>query len=254
MLTLFNILAALSIFWMLFLMYARYLKSNPIDILRMQFSYTDDYTTGPVSAWFKETTETEEAPVTPDSTLHDIPNDDALPDDPLGMGLTAEQVDAWISDLEISLIAEPKKYIDVVYLYVNGSEQRHFDMRMKYMAKSPAFASQDGFDHVKSRVLSSTWNRFREHGELRYSLRSVEQNMGPFVNRVTIVTTDFEPTVTGPGKLVFGSGQIPQWLSNPRSPDSRVRVVHHSEVFKPAHGRESADIQLDCDRKCSWRH
>ena len=59
-------------------------------------------------------------------------------------------------------------------------------------------------------------NRYRDNGELQYSMRSIEK-YAPWVRRIYLVT----------------SGQVPAWLdlSNPR-----VQVVTHAEIFpNPAH-------------------
>ncbi|KAH9260901.1 hypothetical protein BASA82_001084, partial [Batrachochytrium salamandrivorans] len=55
-------------------------------------------------------------------------------------------------------------------------------------------------------------NRFKDHGELKYSLRSLEK-FAPWVNRVFLVT----------------NGQIPDWLNT-----SRVTVIPHDDFFPPA--------------------
>ncbi len=85
--------------------------------------------------------------------------------------------------------------IDLVYLWVNG--------------KDPAW--QEKFNNVWDFRLTNK-NRYRDNSELRYSLRSVEQNM-PWVNKIFIITDE----------------QIPAWLKE----TPKIRVVDHKEIIEP---------------------
>jgi hypothetical protein len=96
------------------------------------------------------------------------------------------------------MTAEP---IDAVYLWVNGNDPEHRALRRAYEARLPERPDAD----------SAGPQRFRDHGELRYSLRSLE-TYAPWIRNVYVVT----------------NGQVPGWLdtSNPR-----VTVVRHEAIF-----------------------
>lgn len=90
--------------------------------------------------------------------------------------------------------------VDIVYLWCNGQD--------------PAFIRQK---KERMQALNLPWNeenlgdlRYFDNEELRYSLRSVCQNM-PWVNHIYIVTNNQRPT----------------WLKN----DPKVTVVDHREII-----------------------
>lgn len=94
--------------------------------------------------------------------------------------------------------------IDLVYTWVDGADP-DFAASLKkskdnYEARKGAPPEQDG----------TGAHRFRDLDNLRYSLRSVEQN-APWVSRIFIVT----------------NGQVPAWLNK----SSHVHVVAHEEIF-----------------------
>ena len=86
--------------------------------------------------------------------------------------------------------------IDIVYTWVDGSEDNWLKRRARYSGESPVGATSD--------------ERFRQQDELRFSLRSVE-NFAPWVRHVWIVT----------------DAQVPRWLK-PGDPD--VTIVDHREI------------------------
>ena len=90
--------------------------------------------------------------------------------------------------------------VDVVYLWVDGADP---EFREQLRSASAANAECD------PRVNGS--GRFRDNGELRYSLRSVIR-FAPWVNRIHLVT----------------NGQRPVWLHT-RHP--RVSIVTHGDIF-----------------------
>lgn len=99
--------------------------------------------------------------------------------------------------------------VDLVYLWVNGSDPRH----QKSLQQYAAAAKHDGTHAVSERLTSKArWNGDRE--EMRYSLRSVQWCM-PWFRHLYIVTA---------------SGQLPSWLdiSNPR-----VTIVPDSTIMRP---------------------
>jgi hypothetical protein len=87
--------------------------------------------------------------------------------------------------------------IDVVYLWVNGSDPKHHRSMMQH-------APKEVYHHSRPDVLESAANQARynaDRDELRFSVRSLQQYM-PWFRHLYIVT----------------NGQVPQWLDvdNPR--------------------------------------
>lgn len=98
---------------------------------------------------------------------------------------------------------ERRQPVDVVITWVNGS--------------SPEFRSAVAALRERGEIDPSAGldpSRFRDNGELRYALRSIDTHM-PWVRHVHLVT----------------SGELPSWLD----PDHhRLRIVTHDELFPSA--------------------
>lgn len=92
--------------------------------------------------------------------------------------------------------------IDLVYTWVDGADPEHRARRDRYLA----LENRQGVH--ESAIAEARW---RDRDELRYALRSVEQNAG-WIRTIWIVTED----------------QVPSWLdtSNPR-----VKVVSSRDIF-----------------------
>jgi hypothetical protein len=94
--------------------------------------------------------------------------------------------------------------IDVVYLWVDGSDK-------KWLAEKNKYAELENDETIKlTRVTNA--ERYRDNGELKYSLRSLEKYV-PWVNHIYIVT---------------GFGQIPKWL-NTKHP--KITIVPHEQIM-----------------------
>ncbi|RHZ83239.1 hypothetical protein Glove_99g114 [Diversispora epigaea] len=94
---------------------------------------------------------------------------------------------------------------DIVYTWVNGSDQRHRELRKKY------------------RKIHDSENLYRDFDELRYSVRSIEKYFKRFINKIWIITTDYENN---------DEMQIPSWLNTSwRDSDPRVELIKHTEIF-----------------------
>ena len=91
--------------------------------------------------------------------------------------------------------------IDLVYLWVNGSDE-------KWLAKKNAALAKSGMPLSKS---AASNNRWRDCDELKYSLRSVEK-FAPWVNHIYIVTDE----------------QVPEWLdlNNPK-----ISIIDHKQII-----------------------
>ena len=91
--------------------------------------------------------------------------------------------------------------IDLVYLWVDGSDE-------KWLAKKNIELAKANKPPVKSGVKVSRW---RDNDELLYSLRSVEK-FAPWINHIFIVTDE----------------QCPKWL-NVKNP--KITVVDHKQII-----------------------
>ena len=108
--------------------------------------------------------------------------------------------------------------IDVVYTWVNGSDPRWLERMIYFKAKiddgingADTAENKSGGGEPQGADDVAGVHRYRDNGELKYSLRSVEK-YAPWVRRVFIVTDN----------------QVPAWLdlSNPR-----VDIVSHEQIF-----------------------
>jgi hypothetical protein len=103
-------------------------------------------------------------------------------------------------DEPIAPTREVSDGIDAVYLWVDGAAPEFRASLARALAERPPGARPD----VAPR-------RFRDHGELRHSLRSLERH-APWIRRVHLVT----------------NGQVPSWLDT--SADG-LSLVAHREIF-----------------------
>ncbi|XP_060591369.1 capsular polysaccharide phosphotransferase eps5J-like, partial [Ruditapes philippinarum] len=88
------------------------------------------------------------------------------------------------------------KPVDIVFTWVNGSDQAFINTMLQYLPEGSEI----------------TTKRFRDWGNLRYALRSVEK-YADWINHVFIVT----------------NGQVPIWLNTGYH---KVSIVKHSEIFR----------------------
>lgn len=109
--------------------------------------------------------------------------------------------------------------IDIVYTWVDGNDSRFKDQLHKFL------------DPVAPLIHAQAINpeRFRDNGELRYSLRSVEA-FAPWIRRIHIVT----------------NGQIPRWL---KTNDKRIHIVSHDMIFAdpaylPTYNSNAIELQI----------
>jgi len=95
--------------------------------------------------------------------------------------------------------------VDVVYTWVDGSDREWLEKKKRTLEKYA--------DHHASEEVSGA-GRFRDNGELKYSVRSV-MKFAPWIRKVFIVT----------------DGQVPGWLdtSNPK-----IEIVDHKDIFDNA--------------------
>ena len=91
------------------------------------------------------------------------------------------------------------KKIDLVYTWVDGND-------IEWQKKKFIAENKGTFDEY-----AISKSRFRDNNELKYSLRSVEQNM-PWINRIYIVTDN----------------QVPEWLD---TTNPKVSIIDHKDIF-----------------------
>jgi len=96
----------------------------------------------------------------------------------------------------------PVQEIDAVYLWVDGRDSAFQEGLGRYLAGRPLFAD---FEQTSA-------NRFRDSGELRYSLRSLRQ-YAPWIRHVYLVT----------------NGQVPGWLDRSHP---GITVIPHASLFR----------------------
>ena len=96
--------------------------------------------------------------------------------------------------------------VDAVYKWVDGSDVKWLGNKKRALEESGGRYQAKGVSGV---------GRFRDNGELKYSLRSVAR-FAPWIRKVFIVTDD----------------QVPDWIdtSNPR-----VEIVDHKDIFESRH-------------------
>ncbi|MBO5946697.1 MAG: Stealth CR1 domain-containing protein [Alphaproteobacteria bacterium] len=94
--------------------------------------------------------------------------------------------------------------IDIVYLWVDGSDKKWRAQKEKWLAHQT--------DKQTTKCISAGAERWRDNGELKYSLRSLAEN-APWVNHIYIVT---------------GFNQVPKWL-NKKHP--KITIVPHKTIF-----------------------
>lgn len=109
--------------------------------------------------------------------------------------------------------------IDAVYLWVSD-QGPEFQQTLQSARRMAAHGDQDD---------ATACRRFRDHGELRYSLRSLERH-ARWIRHVFVVT----------------NGQLPEWLET-RNP--RLRCVRHDEIFTdpdslPTFNSHAIELQL----------
>ena len=94
--------------------------------------------------------------------------------------------------------------IDIVYLWVDGSDKKWRAQKEKWLAQQS--------EKQTAKCISAGTERWRDNGELKYSLRSLAENV-PWVNHIYIIT---------------GFNQVPGWL-NKKHP--KITIVPHKTIF-----------------------
>ncbi|RYP89239.1 hypothetical protein DL769_000144 [Monosporascus sp. CRB-8-3] len=117
-------------------------------------------------------------------------------------------------------LEEPK--IDFVYNWVNGSDEAFRKIRRQYELKSPLN------DDAGKWISRHGTNRYRDWGELRYSLRSLDRYAARFINKIQILVNSVAAKPDGTGEL---QPQRPSWLRNDPETDEHVQVLSQEAFF-----------------------
>ncbi|KAI0366952.1 hypothetical protein BV20DRAFT_951200 [Pilatotrama ljubarskyi] len=131
--------------------------------------------------------------------------------------------------------------MDVVWTWVNGSDPLFTDARDRAVSR---FTDDDPYRPIKKNNPS---RMFRDHDELRHSVRSVLDNFRPYTNRFRILTSDFyypekdfsNQSFPDPGPGYWRLGLQPQWLqtsdySTPwQDGNVQLSLTHHAHFFEP---------------------
>ncbi|OBZ71400.1 Exosome complex exonuclease rrp6 [Grifola frondosa] len=122
--------------------------------------------------------------------------------------------------------------MDVLWTWVNGSDV----LLQKARAQAVSRYSKDDPYCPANGGQERMW---RDHDELRHSMRSVLANFRSHANRFRLLTSDFPIPTTTPNLTLPASwrlGQIPQWLHREKQwsdRDIRLSITHHADIFNP---------------------
>ncbi|KAI9064662.1 hypothetical protein FKP32DRAFT_1648980 [Trametes sanguinea] len=133
--------------------------------------------------------------------------------------------------------------MDVVWTWVNGSDP------LFAQVKERAIATAEPNDPYRPVKKNNPSRMFRDHDELRHSVRSVLTNFQPYANGFRILTSDFDYPKEGAyeralpkqGAGYWRLGLQPQWLApardRPRWHDGDVELslTHHAQFMNPYH-------------------
>jgi len=147
-------------------------------------------------------------------------------------------------------IAEP---LDVLWTWVNGSDILLDEAKRDAQAR---YAPDDPYRPTRSTTQARL---YRDHDELRYSMRSVLLNFGSYTSHFRLVTADFPypqdvangSNITSPE--LWRLGQVPQWLDMGKRTESGVwrdgavdlAVTHHAQIFSPYNGTNFNSLAIE---------
>ncbi|GAA5838331.1 hypothetical protein JCM9279_003202 [Rhodotorula babjevae] len=132
--------------------------------------------------------------------------------------------------------------VDLVWTWTNGSDPLLRRWRAE-VTGTLAGRVRPGVARVRDRKVS---HHFREHDELRYSLRSALEALEPLaLGKLHLVSTDLPANVLL-GDIIDGVplenftrivdaarvGQVPSWLNRSSASTGRLEVHHHSSFFE----------------------
>ncbi|KAK7052590.1 hypothetical protein R3P38DRAFT_2502174 [Favolaschia claudopus] len=159
-------------------------------------------------------------------------------------------LDKWVST---GLWQEPCRHsmvqdstIDLVYIWVNGSDSLHQKSRQTLLDSMPKYRTKDA--------------RFREHDELRYSLRAARNATASWPNSTWHIITADVPDPRRPKSILDRRddlqqssdrrlGLVPQWLDIEcafygcaETGSAPIRLQHDTQLFRLT-GRPNSNLQ-----------
>ncbi|GAA5831794.1 hypothetical protein JCM11251_003886 [Rhodosporidiobolus azoricus] len=171
-------------------------------------------------------------------------------------------LEAWVAEgqvcreLEGRFSAEKadRARVDVVWTWVNGSEPRLGGWRER-LAEEGA-QKKGGKDNGKEHNGAQVIRHFREHDELRYSIRSVLTSLSGALASLHLVTGDIPaeaPTdesfdVASTNLIVSRLQQVPTWLAFSSATSPHIRLHPHSELFRTRAATGDVNVQAAAER------
>lgn len=175
----------------------------------------------------------------------------------------AAYIEAWVARGEVlpGLDFSDHATVDGLWFWVNGSDARHHAARNFYAQSPGRMNLAEGWQaSLRARPLGKSLsaraplqnaeNRFREHDELRYSLRSAKKALGRYLRTSHLVTTDFWPSGLPQQKAPSSpsSAVAEQSKASPRivtSKSSGRSDVFHIEAGLRRHGQLPQWLDVD---------
>ncbi|OSX57791.1 hypothetical protein POSPLADRAFT_1067806 [Postia placenta MAD-698-R-SB12] len=130
--------------------------------------------------------------------------------------------------------------LDFLWTWVNGSDP------LEEQAKQQAVDLYEPDDPWRPSASVMEARLYRDHDELRHSMRSVLLNFRKYAGRFFLLTSDFSIPVTTPNLTLSSSwrlGQTPQWLDLGKRKRSgwldgsvNLDLLHHANIFRDYDG------------------
>ncbi|KEP55225.1 putative exopolysaccharide phosphotransferase [Rhizoctonia solani 123E] len=123
--------------------------------------------------------------------------------------------------------------LDVVWTWTNGSDPLHFRARRMAEMAEPRFLQPPAPRGKKNENVGAEDKLFREHDELRHSLRSVLEHFRRWTTHFQVLVADFPfPSCNLTQSRHVRLSQIPQWLNKSRTDGSiSLDIVPHSQFM-----------------------
>ncbi|KAH7335291.1 hypothetical protein B0J17DRAFT_669472 [Rhizoctonia solani] len=132
------------------------------------------------------------------------------------------------------LIPHSPPALDVVWTWANGSDPLHFRERRIAEMAEPRFIQPPTSPRGRKEKVGAEDKLFREHDELRHSIRSVIDNFGRSTTRLHVLAADFPfPSCNSTDSRKIRLGQVPQWLNKDVRKDGSIalNMVQHSQFM-----------------------
>ncbi|KAF8610532.1 hypothetical protein BDV93DRAFT_517652 [Ceratobasidium sp. AG-I] len=159
------------------------------------------------------------------------------------LDITESCVDSMIASGDLCISGAPSvPKLDVVWTFANGSGVLHEKWRKvrgveQLLQRGGTLAPLARIASSRRPVAGTEKKLFRDHDELRHSMRSVLQHFRSHTSQFHLITSDFAFPSCNPDQYAgWRLGQIPQWLDlrkTHRLTDGNVKlnIVHHASIF-----------------------